>query len=189
MYNSNFTIKASLKGGLPMLFIPIIAFIAALISGSLLFLDYVHVASGIAWTGMDLFMGLFFSNMMGGLSNKDRVEISKRITPMMLFFMPSISAVTITAGIMLAMKTGIFNLSNPIIIIVLVIVGILTAQALLIFLPNELRIYFEIVRRKGKDQEKIVRLTMFNLKVSLSQVIFQMAIIIFMAHFATGIPI
>lgn len=177
-----------LKVGIPTLvFLPIILVIA-LLSGSLLFLDYVHVFSGASWTGMDLFMGLFFSFVMRGLNNKERVEVSKRLTPMMLFFMPSITSVTITAGILLAMREGIFILSSPIIIAVLVIVGILTAQGLLIFLPNELRVYFEILKG-GKDKEKIVRLTMLNLKISFSQVIFQIAIIVLMAHLATGLPI
>ncbi|EEZ92558.1 MAG: conserved hypothetical membrane spanning protein [Candidatus Parvarchaeum acidiphilum ARMAN-4] len=102
--------------------------------------------------------------------------------------MPSISAVTITAGILLAIKEGIFILSSPIIIAVLVIAGILTVQGIGIFLPNELRIYLDI-KHGSKDKEKIVRLTMFNLKLAFSQVIFQIAIILLMAHLATGLAI
>ncbi|MEM0143461.1 MAG: hypothetical protein QXL94_05875 [Candidatus Parvarchaeum sp.] len=188
LYDNKYSIKNMLMIGIPtLLFLPIVLTIA-LLSGSLLFLDYVHVFSGASWTGMDLFMGLFFSFVMKGLDNSERVEVSKRLTPMMLFFMPSISAVTITAGIFLAIKEGIFILSSPIIIAVLVIAAILTIQGLLIFLPNELRVYFEI-RRGSKDKEKIIRLTMFNLKLAFSQVIFQIAIILLMAHLATGLPL
>ena len=188
MKDEHFSIKGMLKIGVPTLvFLPIVLVIAVL-SGSLLFLDYVHVFSGASWTGMDLFMGLFFSFVMKGLDNKERVEVSKRLTPMMLFFMPSISAVTITAGILLAMKEGIFILSSPIIIAVLVIVGILTVQGIGIFLPNELRVYLEI-KHGSKNKGKIVRLTMFNLKLAFSQVIFQIAIILLMAHLATGLAI
>jgi ABC-type polysaccharide transport system permease subunit len=83
MEDDRFSIKRMLKIGIPTL-LPIILVIA-IISGSLLFLDYVHVFSGASWTGMDLFMGLFFSFVMRGLDNKERVEVSKRLTPMMLF--------------------------------------------------------------------------------------------------------
>lgn len=188
MEDDRFSIKRMLKIGIPTLILLPIILVIAIISGSLLFLDYVHVFSGASWTGMDLFMGLFFSFVMRGLDNKERVEVSKRLTPMMLFFMPSISAVTITAGILLAIKEGIFILSSPIIIAVLVIAGILTVQGIGIFLPNELRVYLDI-KHGSKDKEKIVRLTMFNLKLAFSQVIFQIAIILLMAHLATGLAI
>ena len=134
MKDDRFSIIRMLKIGLPTLFFLPIVLVIAILSGSLLFLDYVHVFSGASWTGMDLFMGLFFSFVMKGLDNKERIEVSKRLTPMMLFFMPSISAVTITAGILLAMREGLFILSSPIIIAVLVIVGILTVQGIGIFL-------------------------------------------------------
>ncbi|MGC8533838.1 MAG: hypothetical protein ACP5MV_04410 [Candidatus Parvarchaeum sp.] len=188
MQEDKFSIRNMLKIGIPtLLFLPIILVIV-LFTGSLLLLDYVHVFSGASWTGMDLFMGLFFSFVMKGLDNDERVEVSKRLTPMMLFFMPSISAVTITAGIILAMEEGLFVLSSPIIIAVLVIVGILTLQGIGIFLPNELRVYLEI-KHGGKDKNKIVRLTIFNLKLAFSQVIFQIAIIVLMAHLATGLAL
>jgi hypothetical protein len=188
MQNDKFSIKNMLKIGIPTLIILPIILVIVLFSGSLLFLDYIHVFSGASWTGMDLFMGLFFAFVMKALNNQERVEVSKRLTPMMLFFMPSISAVTITSGILLAMKEGIFILSSPVIITVLVIVTILTVQGIGIFLPNELRVYLEI-KRGSKDKGKIVRLTMFNLKLALSQVIFQIAIILLMAHLATGLAL
>ena len=50
--------------------VPIVALIAALLSGSLLLLDYVHVLTGGTWTDIDLFMGLVMSRVMRGLSPK-----------------------------------------------------------------------------------------------------------------------
>ena len=181
---SSFSIRNSLSKGLPMLLIPIIVLGIILGSRSFYFLEYFHVISGSAWTGIDLVMGIFFSYIMAGLNNRERVEVSKRLTPMMLFFMPSIATTTVTAGIYLAVSMKI-SFFSPYFIVVAVIALILTVQGLLIFLPNELRVYFELLRG-GQNKEKIVRLTMFNLRLSFVQLILQITIILFMAHFATG---
>jgi hypothetical protein len=176
--------SAFMKRGLIMLFVPVILFLVVLFSGSFYFLEYFHVITGSAWTGMDLVMGLFFAFVMRGLSNAERVEVSKRLIPTMLFFMPSIASVTVTAGLYTAIHLNI-AFSSPYFIATGIIVLILIVQGFVLFLPNELRIYLEILHG-SKDVGKIVRLTMFNLKLSLSQLVFQIAVIVLMAHFATG---
>lgn len=173
-----------LARGLPMLLIPPILLVVIIFSHSFYFLEYFHVIAGSAWTGMDLVMGLFFAFVMRGLSNPERAEVSKRLVPTMLFFMPSIASVTVTAGLYTAFALHI-PLSNPYFIAAGIIVIILVAQGFALFLPNELRVYLEILRG-SKDVGKIVRLTLLNLKLSLSQLVFQIAIILVMAHFATG---
>ncbi len=164
------------------------AFLAIIIARrNFYFLEYFHVLSGSAWTGMDLVMGIFFAYIMKGLGNQDRAEVSKRLTPVMLFFMPAISTTTVTAGIYLALSLHI-SFFSPYFIVVAVIAIILTVQGLVIFLPNEARVYLELLRG-GKDVQKIVRLTMMNISISLVQLALQIAIIVFMAHFATGYPL
>lgn len=170
-----------------MLIIPLLVLSLIMIFHNFYFLEYFHVISGSAWTGIDLVMGVFFSYIMIGLDNRERVEVSKRLTPMMLFFMPSISTTTVTAGIILALDLKI-PFSSLYFIIVAVLAIILTVQGLLVFLPNELRVYLELLHG-GKDRKKIVRLTMFNLRLSLVQLILQIVIILFMAHFATGVSL
>lgn len=183
----NFTIRSSMGRGLPMLIIPILILVIIIFSGNFYFLEYFHVVVGSAWTGMDLVMGLFFAFIMRGLTNIERAEVSKRLIPTMLFFMPSVATTTITAGVYLALSLGI-DLFSLYFIFTAAIALVLTVQGLLIFLPNELRIYSEILKG-SRNIEKIVRLTMFNLKLSLSQLVLQIVIIVFMAHFATGVPI
>ncbi len=164
------------------------AFLAIIIARrNFYFLEYFHVLSGSAWTGMDLVMGIFFAYIMKGLGNQDRAEVSKRLTPVMLFFMPAISTTTVTTGIYLALSLHI-SFFSPYFIVVAVIAIILTVQGLVIFLPNEARVYLELLRG-GKDVQKIVRLTMMNIRISLVQLALQIAIIVFMAHFATGYPL
>ena len=173
--------------GLPMLIVPVAILILIVLVKSFYFLEYFHVASGSAWTGMDLVMGIFFGYIMTGLSPKQRGEVAIRLTPVMLFFMPSITTTTITAGLYLIRPLGI-SIFNPYFIAVGVIVIVMMIQGLGIFLPNELRVYLEIVHGSG-DVGKIVRLTMMNLRLSLIQLILQIVLILFMAHFATGVPL
>ncbi len=180
----SFNFRTSMERGMTMLLIPVILLIVIIFSRSFYFLEYFHVIAGSAWTGMDLVMGLFFSFVMRGLSNSERLEVSKRLIPTMLFFMPSIASVTVTAGLYTAGSLHI-SIFSPYFIAAGIIVLILIIQGFAIFLPNELRIFLEIIRG-GKNVEKIVRLTMLNLKLSLSQLVFQIAIIVVMAHFATG---
>ncbi len=183
----NFTKRGSLSVGIPMLVIPVILLLVVLLFHSFLFLDYLHVASGLTWTGMDLTLGLFFSNVMKGLKNEQRARVAIRLTPVMLFFMPSISSVTITAGIYLAGADGYFHPLNDVLVIAIIIAATLFIMGIGIFLPNELRIYRELLKGPRGDIKKAIRLTMLNLRLSLVMVILQILIILMMAQLATGV--
>lgn len=184
---NNEDLRSALPKGLTLLLTPIIILIGILLSGNFYLLEYFHVLSGSAWTGMDLIMGIFFAYIMRGLRKEERAEVSKRLIPVMLFFMPAIATTTITAGIYLALAMNI-NLYSDYFIVVAILALSLMILGLLVFLPNELRIYLEL-SRGAKNISKIVSLTMFNIRLSLVQLILQLAIIVFMAHFATGYPI
>ncbi len=171
------------KGSFLYLFVPIIAFFAAFYSGKQLYLDYVHVMVGALWTGIDLFMGIVVGRVLSKVSVGTRVDFIKKMMPMMLFLMPSLSSVTITAGIYLAMWQGIFNIHYNAIIAAGVIVIILLIQGLGIFLPNELRIFLEL-RKEEPDTDKISKLGMLNFRLSGSQAFFQIALIFVMANIA-----
>lgn len=184
---SSYNLRFIIYKGLPLLLIPIIFLVAIMISGNFYLLEYFHVLSGSAWTGMDLIMGIFFAYIMHGLRNEEKVEVSKRLIPVMLFFMPAIATSTITAGIYLAFAMNI-NVYSSYFIAVAVLAMALIITGFTIFLPNELRIYLELIHG-GTNVNKIVRLTMMNIRLSLIQLILQLTIIVFMAHFATGYPL
>jgi hypothetical protein len=162
--------------------VPIVALIVALLSGSLLLLNYVHVLTGATWTGIDLFMGLVMSRVMRGLSPQSRAEIIKKLVPMMLFFMPALASVAVTAGIYLTGHMGISFFSTPIIIAIIVVI-ILSVQGFGLILPNEVRVLLEL-RKANPDTEKVVKLGMRNIYFAGSQAIFQIAIIFVMAYLA-----
>ena len=103
----------------------------------------------------------------------------------MLFLMPTLASVTITAGVFLATSEGIFNISYPVFIAAGILVIILLIQGLGIFLPNELRIFLEL-RKASPDTSKISRLGMINFKLSGLQAAFQVAIIFVMTNIAAS---
>ena len=162
--------------------VPIIALIAALLSGSLLLLNYVHVLIAGTWTGIDLFMGLVMSRVMRGLSPQSRVEVIKKLVPMMLFFMPGLASVGITAGIYLANRMGISFYITPIIVAIIIVV-ILSVQGFGLILPNEVRVLLEL-RKANPNTEKVVKLGMRNIYYAGSQTIFQIIMIFVMAYLA-----
>ena len=165
--------------------IPTILVIIVLWLRNITILDYTHVLLGGTWTGIDLFMGLVISRVMIKMSVGARIEFIRRLVPMMLFFMPTIASLAITAGIYLATYEGIFSLRYPVIILAGIIVLVLVIQGFAIFLPNELRIYFEL-RKSQPDSKKISRLALINFRLSGVQAAFQFAIIFIMANIANG---
>jgi hypothetical protein len=165
--------------------IPAILVAIVILVKNLTILDYTHVLLGGTWTGIDLFMGLVLSRVMIKMSVGARIEFIKRLVPMMLFFMPTIASLAITAGIYLAWYEGIFKLSYPVIIAAGIIVVILVITGFGVFLPNELRILLEL-RKGSPDTGKISRLAMINFRLSGVQAAFQFAIIFIMANIAMG---
>lgn len=171
--------------GMVGLFVPIAGLLVALASGSLLALDYVHVLTGGTWTGIDLFIGFALSYVLRSSSPMVRAEVARRLTPITLFLIPSISSVAITAGYYLASNLGVFNIHSPLIEAAGVIIIILLVQGLGIFLPNNVRVLLEL-GKQSPDLQKISRLMMLNFRLSGVQGVFQIALIFVMANLATG---
>src|SRR5918992_3032394 len=140
--------------------IPIVAVVVAIISANLLLLNYIHVFTAILWTGTDIFMAFLLGPVLRNVSLATRKEVISWLMPKMVFFMPTVAAVTTTAGYFLASKMGLITLSPPVVYwisAVLVIVSIMFIQGLGILLPTNLRIYFEM-RKNEPDMSRIQRL-------------------------------
>ena len=168
--------------------IPIAALIAAILSANFLFLNYVHIFSSILWTGTDIFMAFLLGPVLRNVSLSTRKEVISWLMPKMVFFMPTVSAVTTTAGYFLASKMGLITLQPPTfywISAVLIIVAAMMIQGLGILLPTNLRIYFEL-RKSESNMLKIQKLMKRYVKVVAIQAALQFTIIFIMAEFATG---
>jgi hypothetical protein len=169
------------RSGPVLFFVPILAFVSVLLSGNLILLDYIHVMTGGMWTGIDLFMGIFGWGVMRAISPSARVEVAKRLTPILMFLMPSIASVATTAGYYLAAETGRWDIHSPFIIATGIVVLILLVQGFGFLLPNEIRVFQEL-RKERPNVEKIVKLSLRTLNISGSQAVFQIAIIFIMAN-------
>jgi hypothetical protein len=168
--------------------IPIIALVVAILSANLLLLNYIHVFTAILWTGTDIFMAFLLGPVLRNVSVSTRKEVIFWLMPKMVFYMPTVAAVTTTAGYFLASKMGLITLNPPVVYwisVVLVIVSIMFIQGLGILLPTNLRIYFEM-RKNKPDISRIQRLMRMYVKVVAIQAAMQFVIIFIMAEFATG---
>jgi len=152
-------------------------------------LNFVHVLSGLMWTGIDLFMGFVIGPIMRRLDPAARRAFTMRLMPRMLFIMPTLAAVASTAGWFLAVQRGYLDLPFPAlwwVIAALLIVTILTIQGFAILLPTNIRVYLEL-RGGEPDMAKIGRLMRLYIVVVASQGVMQIGIIVVMARFATGL--
>ena len=171
--------------------IPIGAVIVAIITANFILLNYVHVFTSILWTGTDIFMAFLLGPVLRNVSLSTRREVTSWLMPKMVFYMPTVSAVTTTAGYFLALRLGFISLHPPIVywmLAVLVIVITMFIQGLGILLPTNLRIYFEL-RNDKPDMTKIQKFMKRYVKVVATQAVLQFIIIFIMANFATGFPL
>jgi uncharacterized membrane protein len=164
------------------------ALIVAVLSVNLLLLNYVHVFTAVLWTGTDIFMALLLGPVLRNVSLSTRKEVISWLMPKMVSYMPTVAAITTTAGYFLASEMGLITLNPPVVYwisAVLVIVSMMFILGLGILLPTNLRIYFEM-RKSEPEMSKIQKLMKRYVKVVAIQAAMQFVIIFIMAEFATG---
>jgi uncharacterized membrane protein len=167
----------------------LLVMIAVIASHHLWSLNFLHVFSGLMWTGIDLFMGFVLGPILRVIEISARKAVLLRLTPRTLFLMPALSIITGTTGWFLAVDMGFTALPYPQygwILASLVLVTLMTIQGLGYLLPTNLRVCLELQRDKP-DNARIARLTNgYFLAVAL-QGIMQVITIIIMARLATGV--
>jgi hypothetical protein len=169
--------------------IALVGMTAAIRWGSDWLLDFIHVLAGGLWTGIDLFMGFVIGPVLRRLPLEARRAVISALIPRTLFLMPTLSIVTSTAGWFLAERMGFLKVDYPAfywVIAALAIVTVLTVQGLGYLLPTNLRLYFEM-QKPNPDGEKIGRWMHLYVRVVGVQGVMQVAIIVVMARFATGL--
>jgi hypothetical protein len=85
----------------------------ALTVASLAHHTYIHVMTGVLWTGIDLFIGAVLGPVIGGLDEEQSAAVFRRLTPKTSFVLPSLAFATIATGITLAIRVGLFRHSEP----------------------------------------------------------------------------
>lgn len=167
----------------------LVVMIAAIWSRNIWFLNWVHVMSGVLWTGIDLFMGFVLGPIIRRVDVSVRKHILLRLVPRTLFLMPTLAIITGTAGWYLAVDLGFTDLPWPQIAWLygaLGLIAIMTVQGLGYLLPTELRVCFEL-QKPSPDHARIARLMEKFFYVVALQGAMQVAMIIVMAKFVSGI--
>jgi hypothetical protein len=167
----------------------ILVMIAAIDSEAPWFLNFVHVMAGVLWTGIDLFMGFVVGPILKIVSLDTRRAIISRLMPRMLFLMPTLSIVTGASGWYLAKLRGFLDLSYPQfwwVVAALAIIVLLTIQGIGMLLPTNLRVYFEL-RKPQPDAARIGGWMRKYVIITALQGIMQIAMIVIMARFVTGL--
>lgn len=163
--------------------------IAAIWSESFLFLNFVHVASGMLWTGIDLFMGFVIGPALRAAPFESRREISTRITPKTIFILPALAIITGTSGWYLAKSLGYLEFDYPAfwwVLAALALLTLLTIQGLGILLPTQIRVYRELCKPEP-DRAKIMRLNASYFYLIAMQGLMQVLIVLIMAKFRVGL--
>ena len=151
-------------------------------------LNFVHVMAGLLWTGIDLFMGFVVGPIMRTLPLPARRAMVLRLMPKTLFLLPTLSIITGTTGWFRAEALGFLGVPYPAfgwVLAALVIVTILTVQGLGVLLPTNLLVYSEM-RKPTPDGPRIGRLMKRYVYAVAFQGMLQVAIIVVMARFVTG---
>jgi hypothetical protein len=162
---------------------------AAIASHERWFLNFVHVISGVLWTGIDLFMGFVIGPIMRSVAPQVRREIIIRLVPKTLFLMPTLSIITGTSGWFLAQQLGFFDLPWPQfgwVAAALVLVVLMTVQGTFYLLPTNLLVCLQL-RRPDPDVEKISRMMRNFFYAVAAQGTMQVLTIIIMARFVSGL--
>ena len=81
--------------------------------GSVRVHTYVHVMTGVLWTGIDLFMGAVLGPVVDGLDEEQSAAVFGRLTPKTTFLLPSLAFVIIAGGITLAQRLRLFPNAEP----------------------------------------------------------------------------
>jgi hypothetical protein len=162
---------------------------AVIAAGDLWMLNFVHVMAGLLWTGIDLFMGFVVGPVLRGVPLAARRAIVCRLMPKLLFLLPTLATITGTAGYVLASRMGFLDQDFPArwwVIAALGIITVLTVQGFGLLLPTNLMVYFEL-RKPAPDLPRIGRLMRRYVRAVAFQGVLQVAIIVVMARFVTGL--
>jgi hypothetical protein len=161
----------------------------AILREGVFLLNFIHVMSGVLWTGIDLFLGFIIGPILRRQSWDTRRAFTAALIPRTMVLMPTLAIVTGTSGWFLAQRMGYLDLGYPEfwwVAAALAIITILTIQGLGILTPTNILVYLEM-QKAAPDVEKIGRWMRTYVRVVAIQGVMQVAIIVVMARFGAGL--
>jgi hypothetical protein len=163
--------------------------LVAILTDGIWLLRWVHVMSGVLWTGIDLFLGFVIGPVIRRLPFESRRAVIGALIPRTMVLMPTLAIVTGTAGYYLAKRMGFLDLGYPEfwwVAAALAILAVLTVQGLGILTPVNILVYLEMLKARP-DADKIARWMKVYVRVVAIQGTMQVAMIMIMVKFATGL--
>jgi len=163
--------------------------VAAIALGNLWFLNFVHVAASLLWTGIDLFMGFVLGPILRRVDIPVRREIVRRLTPRTLFLMPTISIIGGTTGWFLAVQLGYAALDWPAygwVAAALVLVTLMTILGLGFLTPVNVLVCLEL-QKPAPDLKWISAWMQRYFYAVAAQGLMQVAILVVMTRFRAGV--
>lgn len=163
--------------------------VAAIVIDNIWLLNFIHVMAGVLWTGIELFMGFVIGPILRRCPFAARRAIVIRLMPKTLFLLPTLAIITVTAGWFHARQLSLLDVGYPgywWILAALFIVAILTVQGFGVLLPTNLLVYLEM-RKPEPNTHRISRLMRRYIRAITLQGVLQVAIILVMARFVTGL--
>ena len=163
--------------------------IAAIVASNFWLLDFIHVFTGLLWTGIDLFMGFVLGPILRRVDLSVRREIVRRLTPRTLFLMPTVSIVSGTTGWFLAVQLGYTALDWPAygwVAAALILVTLMTIQGLGFLTPVNVYVCLQLQKSKP-DMTRISFWMRWYFYAVALQGLMQVAIIVVMTRFRAGI--
>ncbi|HKI91484.1 MAG TPA: DUF4149 domain-containing protein [Gaiellaceae bacterium] len=165
----------------------VVLLLVAIFSNRLWPLDFLHVAFGGLWTGVDLFMGFLVGPVLRRLDPSVRGAFMRRLMPKMLVLMPTLALTTMTAGWQLGRKVGVLDTAYPRhwwVVASFVIVAVLALTAFAVLLPANIGVLMEL-RKPQPDGQLIARLMSRYTVCTAIQGCMQIATLIVMTRIAT----
>ncbi len=162
---------------------------AAIVAENFWFLNFVHVFTGLLWTGIDLFMGFVLGPVLRQTDIGVRREIAVRLVPRTLFMMPTISIITGTTGWFLAVQLGYLALPWPQfawVAAALVLITLMTIQGLTMLTPINVMVCLEL-QKPQPDMSWIALWMRRYFFMVATQGTMQVLIIIVMTRFRAGL--
>jgi hypothetical protein len=165
-----------------------LAFLVTAIIGNWLWaVDFLHVAGGGLWTGIDPFVGLVIGPILGRMSIPARIEFATKFMPKMLVIMPTLVIVTLASGLQLARLIGDLAVPYPNhwwLVASFIVVGLMAVIAIGFLEPANLAVLFELKKPtpNGPLIGKLMRRFVYTAGITG---VLQIATLIIMTRIAT----
>lgn len=133
--------------GIPVVAVVLLFLFVSIVGNWLWALDFLHVAGGALWTGVDLFMGFVIGPVMGGMDIPARIAFIRRLMPKMLLLMPTLVLVTLASGWQLARHLGNLTVAYPQhwwLVASYIVVGIMAIIAYTVLEPVNIFVLLEL---------------------------------------------